>query len=109
MLNVDASSYYPSILIQLDCLSRAVTNKKVFTDIFDERIALKHKVDKTPDDEAAQKADKLVLNTTFGASGNKWLDLYDPHQCTKTCRIGHIFLAALANKLSKQFMKEILQ
>ena len=101
LMNVDAASYYPSILIQLDCLSRAVTNKQVFVDIFNERIELKHKKNKTYDDEMAQLADKLVLNTTFGASGNKWLDLYDPYQCTRTCRIGQIFLGALANKLYK--------
>lgn len=99
--NVDASSYYPSILIQLNCLSRTVKNPQVFIDIFDERIELKHKKNKTEEDDLAQLADKLVLNTTFGASGNKWLDLYDPYMCTRCCRIGQIFLAALACKIYK--------
>ena len=99
--NVDASSYYPSILIQLDCLSRSVKNKQVFIDIFNERIDLKHIENKTEEQDLAQLADKLVLNTTFGASGNKWLDLYDPYMCTKCCRVGQIFLAALACKMYK--------
>jgi hypothetical protein len=100
LMNVDASSYYPSMLIQFQCLSRTVKNPKVFEDIFDERIFLKHKKDKTQEEEDAQLANKLVLNTTYGASGNKYLDLYDPYMCTRCCRLGQIFLAALANKLN---------
>lgn len=101
LINVDASSYYPSMLIQFDCLSRAVKNPSVFKAIFDERIMLKHKKNRTPEENDSQQANKLVLNTTFGASGNKWLDLYDPYMCTRCCRVGQIFLAALANKLVK--------
>ena len=100
LMNVDASSYYPSMLIQFQCLSRTVKNPKVFEDIFNERIFLKHKKDKTQEEEDAQLANKLVLNTTYGASGNKYLDLYDPYMCTRCCRLGQIFLAALANKLN---------
>ena len=101
LMNVDAASYYPSMLIQFDCLSRTVHNPKVFENIFNERIMLKHKANKTQEEEDAQLANKLVLNTTYGASGNKWLDLYDPYMCTRCCRLGQIFLAALANKLTK--------
>lgn len=101
LMNVDASSYYPSILIQFDCLSRSVTQPHLFKDTFDERIAIKHKPNKTVEDQELQLADKLILNTTFGASGNKWLDLYDPHMCTRTCRLGQIFLAALACKIDR--------
>ena len=99
LVNVDGESYYPSTMIQLGTLSRSVGNPGFFKDIFDERIAIKHIPNPTKEDDDAQMADKLVLNTTFGASGNKWLDLYDPHQCTKTCRVGQIFLGALANKI----------
>lgn len=102
LLNVDAASYYPSMLIQFECLSRAVHNPLVFKNIFDERIYLKHKPDKTPEEDDFQLANKLVLNTTFGASGNKYLDLYDPYMCTRCCRLGQIFLAALACKLTSK-------
>lgn len=101
LMNVDATSYYPSMLIQFDCLSRAVKNPAVFKDIFDERVRIKHKKNKTAEDQAAQLAYKLVLNTTFGASGNKWLDIFDPYMCTRCCRLGQIFLASLASKLYK--------
>ena len=99
LVNIDAASYYPSILIQLECLSRAITNPDDFKNIFNERIRIKHLPNKTAWDDDLQRAYKLILNTTFGASGNKWLDLYDPHMCTRTCRVGQIFLTALACKL----------
>lgn len=101
LMNVDGASYYPSMLIQFNCLSRAVANPKVFKDIFDERIYLKHKPNKTQEEEDSQLANKLVLNTTYGASGNKYLNLYDPYMCTRCCRLGQIFLAAFACKLVK--------
>lgn len=101
LMNKDAASYYPSMLIQFACLSRAVTDPSVFKNIYDERIYLKHKPDKTQEEEDFQLANKLVLNTTFGASGNKYLDLYDQYQCTRCCRVGQIFLASLACKMVK--------
>ena len=101
LVNVDAASYYPSIMIQFKLLSRTVRNPEVFKNIFDERIAIKHKKNKTAEDEEINMANKLILNTTFGASGNKYLDLYDPYMCTSVCRVGQIFLGAFANKVYK--------
>lgn len=101
LMNKDAASYYPSMLIQFDCLSRAVHDPSVFKNIYDERIYLKHKPNKTKEEDDFQLANKLVLNTTFGASGNKYLDLYDPYMCTRCCRVGQIFLGALACKMVK--------
>lgn len=102
LFNVDAASFYPSLMIQYKLLSRAVRNPQIFTDIFEERIAIKHKANPTKDDYDRQMADKLILNTAFGASGNKYLDLYDPYMCTSVCRVGQILLAALACKLHRE-------
>ena len=99
LINVDATSYYPSMLIQFDCLSRCVPSKEIFTNIYNERIRIKHLEHKTEQDNMKQLALKLVLNTTFGASGNKWLDLFDPYQCIRTCRLGQLFLTALACRI----------
>ena len=99
LINVDATSYYPSMLIQFDCLSRCVPSKDIFVNIYNERIRIKHLEHKTEMDNMTQLALKLVLNTTFGASGNKWLDLYDPYQCIRTCRLGQLFLTALACRI----------
>ena len=101
LLDVDATSYYPSLLIQQHCLSRAIERPEDFKFIFDERVRIKHKPNRTPEENELQTAYKLILNTTFGASGNKYLELYDPYQCTKTCRLGQILLASLACKMVK--------
>lgn len=99
LVNIDATSYYPSMLIQFNCLSRTVEHPEIFKMIFDKRVEIKHKAVKTMEDEEAQRAYKLVLNTTYGASGNKYLDLYDPHQTTKCCRLGQLTLSALACRI----------
>lgn len=99
LINVDAASYYPSIMIQFNLLSRAIKDKSHFKNIFDTRIAIKNKANPTNEDKEFNMASKLVLNTTFGASGNKFLALYDPYMCTSVCRVGQIFLGAFANKV----------
>jgi hypothetical protein len=99
LLNIDAASYYPSIMIQFKLLSRAIRDPERFKNIFDTRIAIKSKTNPTKEDNEFNMASKLVLNTTFGASGNKWLALYDPYMCTSVCRVGQIFLAAFANRI----------
>jgi len=101
LVNIDARSYYPSMLIQFDCLSRTFEEKERFINIFDERVALKALENPTPEQNELQAAYKLVLNSTYGASGCKWLPAYDLYQCTRTCRFGQIFLTALCCKLHK--------
>lgn len=101
LMNVDAGSYYPSMMIQFNCLSRTLRHPDLFENIFKERMRIKHKKDKTQDDNDIQLAYKLIMNSTYGASGNKYLDLYDPHQRTRCCRFGQIYLAALGCKMVK--------
>ena len=99
LINVDAMSYYPSTMIQFNILSRAIKDKSKFVNIFNTRIAIKNKPNRTNEDEEFNMAAKLVLNTTFGASGNKYLALYDAYNCSSVCRVGQIFLGAFANKV----------
>ena len=99
LINVDASSYYPAISIQLDTLSRSIKNKQLFIDVFNDRVAIKHKKNKTKDDDDRQLAYKLILNTTYGAGGCEYLDLCDKYHRSKCCRYGQLLLTALANKM----------
>lgn len=101
LINVDASSYYPGIMIFLDTLSRSIADKQKFIDVYNNRIAIKHKKNKTKDDNDLQLAYKLILNTTYGASGCEFLDLCDKYHRSKTCRYGQLLLIALGNKLYK--------
>lgn len=98
---IDARSYYPSEMLEFNLLSRNVVEPKLFREIFDERMSLKHKKDKTIEEENIVRADKLVMNTTFGASGNQYLELFDPYMCTSVCRVGQIFLGALASEIDR--------
>ena len=99
MFNIDASSCYVSVMLYCDAVSRAITNPKRLAEIYLRRIKLKQtpKSKWTPDDEAFVAAAKLVLNTTYGAMGNKWLALYDDYMRSKTCRVGQLILIALGN------------
>lgn len=101
MINVDASSCYPSVMIYCDSMSRAVRNKQRFIDLFKRRLHLKSipKSQWTKDDKNFVAAAKLVLNTTYGAMGNKYLQLYDDYMRSKVCRIGQMILIALGNNL----------
>ncbi len=99
LMNADAGSYYPSIMIFLKTLSRCIRKPELFIKIYNERLRIKHLENPTPEDILLQLVYKLILNTTFGASGCEGLDLYDPYMRTCTCRYGQLFLAAFANKV----------
>lgn len=101
LLNLDVSSFYPSLMIVYKLLSRTVQNLQLFENIRNERVQIKHKTVKTLEDEETQMAIKLVLNTAYGCSGNEYLPMYDPYMRTCVCRIGELILIAIANYLYK--------
>lgn len=94
ILNYDVSSYYPSLMIQNKYLSRNISNAKVFEDTFHRRLKAKAEGDKK-----TANALKLVLNTTYGASNNKYNDLYDPLMAHSVCISGQLYLLELAVSL----------
>lgn len=103
MINIDASSCYPSVMIFCDAMSRAVGSegKQRFAYIRQKRIDLKFlpKVQWSEKDKQFVAAGKLVLNVTYGAMGNKYLELYDDYMRSKVCRVGQMILIALGNNL----------
>ncbi len=56
-------------------------------------------VAKKSGDKATANALKLVANTTYGATLNKYNDLYDPLKGRSVCITGQLFLLELANHL----------
>lgn len=90
IVNYDVSSYYPSLLIEYKYLSRNVKDSQIYTDYYHDRIAAKKAKNK-------KKANglKLVLNTTYGASLQKFNDLYDPLMGVSTCLTGQLLLTQL--------------
>lgn len=125
LINVDAGSFYPNMMVAWKCLSRSIPEPEKFAGLIKTRLELKSVIgpfedkygthpEKAPREEyelyvnskEQSQAIKLILNTTFGASGNKYLDLYDPYMTTFTCRLGQLLLTALANNLYNQIGKD---
>lgn len=102
-INVDVESYYPAEMIEHDLLSRNVHDPSKFEGIRDHRIELKHVGD------PRQKALKLVVNGTFGASKDKFNALYDPRQANMVCVNGQLMLIDLMHKLVRDTGAEIIQ
>lgn len=102
-INVDVESYYPAEMIAHELLSRNVQDPSKFKGIRDHRIELKHAKD------PRQKALKLVINGTFGASKDKFNALYDPRQANMVCVNGQLMLIDLMHKLVRDAGAEIIQ
>lgn len=96
IVDFDVNSYYPSLLIEYNYLSRNVADKQIYVDYYHERLAAKAAGDK-------KKANglKLVLNTTYGASLNQYNDLYDPLMGVSTCLTGQLLLTQLLVTLDR--------
>lgn len=102
-INVDVESYYPAEMIAHGLLSRNVRDPSKFKGIRDHRLELKHAKD------PRQKALKLVINGTFGASKDKFNALYDPRQANMVCVNGQLMLIDLMHKLVRDTGAEIIQ
>lgn len=102
-INVDVESYYPAEMIAHALLSRNVQDPSKFKGIRDHRIELKHAKD------PRQKALKLVINGTYGASKDKFNALYDPRQANMVCVNGQLMLIDLMHKLVRDVGAEIIQ
>ena len=102
-INVDVESYYPAEMIAHELLSRNVQDPSKFKCIRDHRIELKHAKD------PRQKALKLVVNGTYGASKDKFNALYDPRQANMVCVNGQLMLIDLMHKLVRDVGAGIIQ
>lgn len=94
--HVDFASFYPSIMIEYDLLSRALPGeeglakfKKVRADRYVAKAA------KSLDDIAL----KECINSVFGAANSEYSDLYDPSRSQLVCMYGQAFAIDLTEKL----------
>ena len=77
--------------------SRNIPSPEVFSDVLERRMKAK-----AAGDTATANAVKLVVNTTYGASLNKYNDLCDPLMGRSVCISGQLFLLELAQRLHKE-------
>lgn len=106
LINIDAASFYPAIMIHFNLLSRSAGRADLFREMYEARLKFKEEGDTSREAKDISDAYKLILNTTYGASGNKYLALYDPYMTTNVCRIGQLLLTALANNMYNQIGKD---
>ncbi|MDC3412552.1 DNA polymerase [Terrihalobacillus insolitus] len=89
MMQIDVSSYYPSLMINNNFVSRASKEPELFKKMYDERLRLKEQGD------SKQGVYKIILNSTFGASKSKFNPLFDPRQANNICVNGQLILTHL--------------
>lgn len=94
MLHIDVTSYYPSMMIQWGLLTRRTQKPELFTEIYDKRIALKRAGKKRE-----QQPYKIILNSTFGISNDKYSKAYDPCRNHEVCINGQLMLVMLLERL----------
>lgn len=94
IIHVDVTSYYPSLMIEYNLLSRNVKDKTVFKQIYDKRVALK-KAGKKKE----QAPYKIILNGTFGITNDPYSLAYDPRRNHEVCINGQLLLLDLLEKL----------
>lgn len=94
LLHVDVTSFYPSIMIRHDMLSRNVKDKSVYKQIYDTRVALKKAGKK-----AEQAPYKIILNSTYGICKDPTSTAYDPRQANNVCVNGQLLLLDLLEHL----------
>lgn len=93
-INSDVTSFYPSLMIEYNFLSRNVKHPKKFKEIYDMRVQLKREGKKKE-----QQPYKIVLNSTYGASKDQYNSLYDPRQANNVCINGQLMLLDLIEKV----------
>lgn len=94
ILHVDVTSYYPTMMIRYDFLTRNCRDKGKFKEIYDKRVALK-KAGKKKE----QAPYKIILNGTYGICKDPTNPAYDPQMSNNVCINGQLLLLDLIEKL----------
>lgn len=94
LLHIDVTSYYPSIMIQWNLLTRQSKEPELFKQIYDTRVALK-KAGKKKE----QAPYKIILNSTFGITNQVFSKAYDPQRNHDVCINGQLMLLMLLEML----------
>jgi hypothetical protein len=90
---IDVASYYPSLMMRYNLLSRAVPSSKTYAEIYDQRQSYK-----AQGDSRAEPL-KIVLNSTYGAMKDAYNPLFDPRQANAVCVSGQLLLLDLIEHL----------
>lgn len=97
IVNSDVSSFYPSIMIEYNLMSRNVKDPSKYKEIRDTRFKFKK------ENNPIEKSLKLVLNSAYGACMDVNNELYDPKQGISICVNGQLLLLDLIEKVELEF------
>ncbi len=89
MLQIDVSSYFPSLMINNQFISRNAGSPELFKDVYEKRLALKREQDRK------HEIYKIVLNSAFGAMKSEYNHLFDPKQFNNVTMNGQLILTHL--------------
>ena len=104
ILHVDVASYYPSLMIYWNLLTRSSLNPGRYKEIYDLRLRLKAEGKKKE-----QAPLKIVLNGTYGICKDKNSKAYDPRNANLICVNGQLLLLDLLEKLESVPSFELIQ
>lgn len=102
-INSDVGSFYPALMIEYDFLSRNVRKSGKYREIRDTRLVLKKNKD------PMQLPYKIVLNSTYGASKDKYNNLFDPLMANNVCINGQLMLLDLIEHVEAQTDFKLIQ
>ena len=91
---IDATSFYPSLMIEHNYMSRNLSDSGKFKEIVDTRVKAKREGNKGVSD-----ALKLLINSCYGAMKAPWSGLYDAKMANEVCITGQLFLTDLIEKI----------
>lgn len=104
LIRVDVESYYPSLMIYWNLLTRNAQKPERFKEIYERRLRLKHEGKKKE-----QAPLKIVINGTFGISRDVNNPAYDPRNANMICINGQLLLIDLIEKLEGVPSFELVQ
>lgn len=94
MYHADVTSFYPRLMVRYRLLSRNSRTPEKFKEVYDTRVALK-KAGKKKE----QAPYKIILNSQYGITKDKYSQAYDPVQANNICINGQLLLLDLIEKL----------
>lgn len=94
ILDVDVDQLYPSLMIEYNLLSRAVSNPEKFKNILNTSLRLKSEGKKLE-----REPYKRICNITYGAEGDRFNAMYDPLHRNLVCVFGQVLIIDLLDKV----------
>lgn len=96
LLHLDVQSFYPTIMIYHNLLSRAVINKSKYEEIYKTRLRLKREGKKKE-----QLPYKTLLNSTYGICKDKYNAAFDIRRANEICINGQLLLLDLIEHIEE--------